>query len=400
MSEPRFTVLDGPGVWMEGDAVQQLARVADHPDCIRAAGMPDLHPGPGTPIGATVALRHTLWPALLGGDLGCGVKLVGVPKIKHRGDALHRRMVDELAAHPLDHVDGPRLLEAAWTVGPAGLRDLDDLPDSLRELAALEEPDLTPVGATPPVEFALQLGTVGSGNHFLELASVQERIDRERCEGLGLRSRGFAVLAHSGSRALGKHLASRWGAVQLAEDDAGPWLAEVQGAVNYARTNRLILCWRMLRAAGVARSSKIAGSLDLAHNTVERVVLSDGPAWLHRKGSAPAHAGRLTVVLGSRGAPTWVMVGAGSEACLCSVAHGAGRKLDRARSIAPVKHRHRRSSLRHTALGGRVICDDTDALYAEHPDAYKPVEPVVAALEAHGAASRVASLHPVLTVKQ
>ena len=105
-------------------------------------------------------------------------------------------------------------------------------------------------------------------------------------------------------------------------------------------------------------------------------------------------------MLGSRGAPTWVMVGAGSEACLCSVAHGAGRKLDRARSIALVKHRHRRSSLRHTALGGRVICDDTDALYAEHPDAYKPVEPVVAALEAHGAASRVASLHPVLTVKQ
>jgi len=395
-----ITVLDGPGVWMEGDALQQLERVAAHPACVRAAGMPDLHPGPGTPIGATIALRGTLWPALLGGDLGCGVKLFGVPKVKHRGDGLLRRMDHELETHPLAHVDAGLLMEAVWTRGPAGLRDLDDVPDSLRAFAELEHPELDPVGPTPPEHFAHQLGTVGGGNHFLELSRVHERVDTERAERVGLRRGGFAVLAHSGSRALGKHLAGRWGAIQLAEADAGPWLAEVRGAVNYARANRLVLCWRMLRAAGVARPSKVGGSMDLSHNTVERAELSDGPAWLHRKGSAPAHAGQLTVVLGSRGAPTWVMAGAGNEACLCSVAHGAGRKLDRARTIALVKHRHKRASLRHTALGGRVMCNDTEALYAEHPDAYKAIEPVVAALETAGAASRVASLHPVLTVKR
>jgi release factor H-coupled RctB family protein len=397
---PNITVLDGPDVWMEGEALLQLERVASHPACVRAAGMPDLHPGPGTPIGATVALRGTLWPALLGGDLGCGVKLFGVPKVKHRGDALLRRMDDELTQDPLAHVDAGPLMEAVWTRGPSGLRDLDDVPDSLRAFAELEHPELDPVGPTPPVHFARQLGTVGGGNHFLELSRVHARVDAERADGVGLRRGGFAVLAHSGSRALGKHLAGRWGGIQLAEEDAGDWLAEVRGAVNYARTNRLVLCWRMLRAAGVARPSKVAGSIDLSHNTVERAELSDGPAWLHRKGSAPAHAGQLTVVLGSRGAPTWVMAGHGSEACLCSVAHGAGRKLDRARTIALVKHRHTRASLRHTALGGRVMCDDTDALYAEHPDAYKAIEPVVAALETAGAASRVASLHPVLTVKR
>ncbi len=400
MPTPNLTVLNGPDVWMEGEALRQLERVAAHPACVRAAGMPDLHPGPGTPIGATIALRGTLWPALLGGDLGCGVKLMGVPKVKHRADALLRRMDEELAHHPLDHVDAGTLLEAVWQRGPAGLRDLDDVPDSLRAFAELEHPELDPVGPTPPAHFAHQLGTVGGGNHFLELSRVHERVDPERAERVGLHRGGYAVLAHSGSRALGKHLASRHGNVQLAEDDAGPWLAEVRGALNYARTNRLILCWRMLRAAGVARPSKVAGSMDLSHNTVERAELADGPTWLHRKGSAPAYDGQLTVVLGSRGAPTWVMAGTGNEACLCSVAHGAGRKLDRARTIALVKHRHKRDSLRHTDLGGRVLCDDTDALYAEHPDAYKAIEPVVSALETAWAATRVASLHPVLTVKR
>jgi release factor H-coupled RctB family protein len=394
------TVIEGDGVWMEGEALRQLQRVAAHPSCVRAAGMPDLHPGPGTPIGATVALRGTLWPALLGGDLGCGVRVMVVPRIKARGDDLHRRMEEELASFPLDHVDPEALMAAVWHHGPRGLVDLADVPPSLAALAALEPVSDAPVGPLPPTHFARQLGTVGGGNHFLELSRVHRVVDRAAGASLGLATGRFAVVAHSGSRGLGKHLAGRWGGVVLDEADAGPWLADVQGALNYARTNRLVLAWRMLRVVGMARVGRLAGQLDLGHNVVERAQLADGPAWLHRKGSAPAHDGQLTVVLGSRGTATWVMRGRGDEACLCSVAHGAGRKLDRGKAVALMRHRYRRSELRRTALGGRVLCDDRDALYAEHPDCYKPIESVVAALETAGAATRVAALHPVLTVKR
>jgi len=399
MSE-RVRVVDGPDVWMEGEALRQLERVSAHPACVAAAGMPDLHPGPGTPIGASVALAGTLWPALLGGDLGCGVRLVSLKRVKARGDALMRRVEAELAAPPLDQADPAALMAAVWSRGPAGLVGVEGVPHTLQAFAAEEDVSSKPVGPVPDPSYARQLGTVGGGNHFLELARVHALVDRQAAARLGLRRGGYAVVAHSGSRGLGQHLAGRWGGVQLAEGDAGGWFADVNGATNYARTNRLVLCWRMLRAVGMARPGRVSGRLDLAHNVVEEQQVHGRSAWVHRKGTAPAHHGQLTVVLGSRGAPSWVMLGSGSEGLLCSVAHGAGRKLDRGKAIALMRHRYKRSELRHTALGGRVLCEDRDALYAEHPDCYKPVEPVIRALEEAGAATRVAALHPVLTVKR
>jgi release factor H-coupled RctB family protein len=395
------TVLDGPGVWMEGDALDQLERVAATPSCVAAAGMPDLHPGPNSPIGATVALKNTLWPALLGGDLGCGVRVMTVSKVKAKGDDLERRMQREMEDRfPLAEADPEELMAAVWARGPAGLVGLPGVPEGLQGFAAAIPERTDPVGPVPDADFASQLGTVGGGNHFLELSRVVQVTDRDAADSIGCRKNRFAVVAHSGSRALGKHLASKWGAGQLAEADAAPWLADLAGAVNFARTNRLVLCWRMLRVIGASRTSRVLGSIDVDHNTAERSDHATGPVWLHRKGSAPAYADQLTVVLGSRGSASWIMKGTGSEGCLCSVAHGAGRKFDRSRSIALIKHRYKRSEMVRTSLGGRVMCDDRDALYAEHPDCYKAIEPVVAALEAHGAATRVAALHPMLTVKR
>ena len=252
-------VIDGPGVWMEGEALRQLERVASHPACVAAAGMPDLHPGPGTPIGASVALRGTLWPALLGGDLGCGVRLVGLRRLKARGDDLVRRMEDVLSRFPLDDADPAELIEGVWRLGPRGLVGIDGVPQGLQAFAAEVTPCTEPVGDVPDAVFARQLGTVGGGNHFLELARVQEVVDREAAAEVGLEKGGFAVVAHSGSRGLGKHLAGRWGGVVLDEADAAPWLADVQGAVNYARTNRLVLAWRMLTAVGMAQPRRVSG---------------------------------------------------------------------------------------------------------------------------------------------
>ena len=75
-------VVTGPGVWLEGDAVAQLARVAGLDGCIRAVGLPDLHAGPGIPIGAALAFRDRVRPLLVGGDAGCGVRMVVLPRLK------------------------------------------------------------------------------------------------------------------------------------------------------------------------------------------------------------------------------------------------------------------------------------------------------------------------------
>ncbi|MEQ1504951.1 MAG: RtcB family protein, partial [Myxococcota bacterium] len=99
----QVTVIEGPGVPIEPAAVDQLRRVGGMPGCVRAVGMPDLHPGPGIPIGAVVALRD-VHPTLVGSDAGCGVRLVVHERIKAHGDALERRIRAATDEPPLDGV--------------------------------------------------------------------------------------------------------------------------------------------------------------------------------------------------------------------------------------------------------------------------------------------------------
>lgn len=394
-------LISTPAVWMEGSATLQLERAADHPACLAAVGMPDLHAGQHGPIGVAIAFSDGPHPRLIGGDAGCGARLLGLPGLRSGGqDALERR-AREVLDEPV--IDGPHeaLLAAAWTAGPRGLLTLDGVPGALQELAALEPEDHDPPSApTPDGDFGASLGTVGGGNHFMEVSEVEAVQDKALAKRAGLVAGGLAVLAHSGSRGLGKVLADRWPEGPLEGEALDRWLGELAGAVRYARTNRLLLVWKLLRALGAARISKIGGGFDVVHNTVVRASVEGQPAWLHRKGCAPADLGQLTVVLGSRGARSWVMEGAGCASALCSVAHGAGRKMTRSEARAKVAAHHSRASLTRTPLGGRVICDDPNLLYEEHPDAYKAIEPVIDALETHGAARRLLALRPILTVKR
>ncbi len=391
-------VLGHPDLWLEGAALEQLDRVTRLPRCVAAVGLPDLHAGPGIPIGAAFAFDGVGRPLLVGGDAGCGVRLVAVPRPRARGDALVRRVEEVTAGPALPDADAGALLAAVWTRGPRGLVDVPGVPDTLAAFAArepVEEPLATPAPDAP--ELGAALGTIGGGNHFLEAGEVTAVHDRDAAEAAGLGRRSWAVLAHSGSRGLGRWLLDQWGDVALEGAVAERYLDALAGAVRFARANRLVLAWRMLVALGCARPGRTGPTLDLVHNDVRRDAAG---RWLHRKGAAPAEAGHLTVVLGSRGAPTHVLRGAGAAACLCTVAHGAGRRMGRSEAVAKLQPRLRRKQLTRTPHGGHILCDDPRLLYAEHPDAYKPIEPVIAALEDAGAATRVVELMPRVTVKR
>lgn len=392
------SILADARVWMETDAVAQLARVANQPACTRAVGMPDLHPGRGIPIGAAFLFEGRVMPDLVGGDAGCGVLVVASRKAGPRGDSLERRARAAWDEPLLESVDPAALLAAAWGEGPRALAELPGVPGRLAELAMTYEPDPGPSGPLPSsARFASQLGTVGGGNHFAEISRVDQVADKTRARSLGLRRDAQVVLVHSGSRGLGVAIAQRYVGRRLEGAAIERYLADLRGAIRFSRTNRLLVAWRLLQAAGISGASRVAMAFDIVHNAVER----RGPtAFLHRKGAAPAEEGQPTVVLGSRGAPSWLMHGLGNEACLCSVAHGAGRRLSRADAYDKMRARYTRASLQRTALGARVFCNETRLMYEEHPDVYKPIEPVVESLETAGAAARVASLCPLLTVKR
>ncbi|MEZ4400886.1 MAG: RtcB family protein [Kofleriaceae bacterium] len=397
------TLISSPDVWMEGDATAQLAAVATLAGCVRAVGMPDLHPGCGYPIGAVVATRAVVHPQLIGGDAGCGARLVVTSVARATPDQLERRLRAQFTTSPVEDADVHALFAAAWHRGARGLAEVDGLPDGLRWLAAREPDDdgLPPSGdpgAYLP-DVAKVLGTVGGGNHFAEVARVTAVTDAAAATAHGLARDALVVLAHSGSRGLGTALGVRWGNRPLVDDDRARYLGELAGACRFARANRLILTYRLLVALGALRDHTLRTTVDLTHNDVRAEPLDGAPAWIHRKGVAPAHADATTVVLGSRGAPSWVMRGTGSALGLCSVAHGAGRKMKRAEAVAKLKARYRRREVVRAEGGGRLICDEPALLFEEHPDAYKAIEPVVAALEAHQLATRIAALTPVMTVK-
>ena len=397
------TLIAREDVWIEGDAVAQFARVAALPGCVRAVAMPDLHPGRGIPVGAAFAFENVVHPALIGGDAGCGVR-VAVTNVRAGSlDALERRVRLAVDEDPLAGVDAEQLLAAVWHRGPRGLAELDGVDAALARLAE-REPDegLLPSGELQPyAELAGgTIGTVGGGNHFMEIAKVGEVRAPMRAEALGLSRDAIVVVAHSGSRGLGGMLARRWGNPVLDGVERDRYLGELAGACRFARANRFVLAFKLLRALGAARESKLSGGFDLIHNHVREEPLDGRNVWVHRKGAAPAAAGQPTVVLGSRGAPSWVFDGQGDHALLASVAHGAGRRMGRSEARAKIKARYQRTELTRTALGGRVVCSDPDLLYEEHPDAYKPIAPIVEVIAAAGLAAPLAALHPIVTVKQ
>jgi release factor H-coupled RctB family protein len=345
-----------------------------------------------------------VYPHLLGGDVGCGVRVFATSEDAKNRDAIERRVRKAWDDDPLEGCDGAAVFSAIWNGGAAGLAELEDAPEALRALArtlgsdASERPasDSSALGSG----YEEALGTIGGGNHFVEIARVDEVRDPARAASIGLERGCLVVIAHSGSRGLGHALARRWGDATLEGAPVAAYRGDVAGACRFAQANRFLLGYRMLRALGAARASKILGGFDVTHNDVRSESVGGAAAWVHRKGAAPARAAQPTIVLGSRGAPSWVLMGRGSEEGLSSVAHGAGRRMGRAEALSKLKGKYRRSELQTTKLGGRVVCDDSDLLYEEHPDAYKPIEPIVASLIDAGLAAPVASLVPVVTVKR
>ena len=169
---------------MEGDALLQLETVASGEDCERAVGMPDLHPGPGIPIGAAFAFRSTIHPRLVGSDAGCGALVVGLGKAKLTS-SLERRIRAEFEQPPIPGHDSQELCREVWKHGPKALADFD-ISDTASYLGeTLNDDDLMPSGELPSALYGAALGTIGGGNHFAEIGKVKTVVDKCAAEEMG-----------------------------------------------------------------------------------------------------------------------------------------------------------------------------------------------------------------------
>lgn len=360
-------VVASPKSWIEGEAVQQLERTAALPGMRAAIGMPDLHPGKGSPIGAAFLCEGRIYPHLVGNDIGCGMSLWST-------DLLRRKQKLDRWAERLDDLDGP------WSGDPSALLAADGLPATDHDAS---------------------LGTIGGGNHFAELQQIESVDDPAAFEAAGLDEAHLLLLVHSGSRGLGEavlraHVDRFAGAgLPTASDDARDYLRAHDGAVAWARVSRALIARRFAEGLG----AEVTRRLDVCHNSVTASPDGAPDRWLHRKGAAPSTEG-LVVIPGSRGALSYLVRPDPARADAgFSLAHGAGRKWKRADAKDRLQARYRPDDLVRTELGGRVICDDRDLLYEEAPEAYKKIDAVVGDLVAEGLCAVIATLRPILTYK-
>ncbi|WP_428965788.1 RNA ligase RtcB family protein [Micromonospora fluostatini] len=354
------TVFAAPTSWIESDAVAQCRQVAALAGMVHVAGMPDLHPGKGAPIGAAMA-STVLYPFLVGSDIGCGIAVFPI--------ALKRAVPERLAARFPD-------LDRALHPG----RDADD-------------PAWSVLDGDVPAGHLDGLGTVGRGNHFVELARIGSVVEPAHATRLGIATGDLVLVVHSGSRGLGERILREHTEVHgagPAPDPAG-YLARHDEAVRWGSLNRRLLAARVAHALGAEPTEPI---VDQCHNLVER---RDG-RYLHRKGAAPGDD-RDVLVAGTRGTPSYLVAAHSGPAANHSVAHGAGRKMSRADALRRGRAKHTVEELRRTPVGSLVVCGDRQLLFEEAPTAYKRIEQVIGDLVEHGLATPVATTVPLVTYK-
>jgi release factor H-coupled RctB family protein len=350
------TVFAAGDSWIESDAVAQCHQVAALDGMIHVAAMPDLHPGKGAPIGAAMA-SSVLYPFLVGSDIGCGIAVFPI-KLK--------RVVPERLA--------------------GRFPDLDSALDA-------DDPAWSVVEGDVPAGHLDGLGTVGRGNHFVELARIDTVFEPDHANRLGLAAADLVLIVHSGSRGLGERILRAHTEVHGAGPAAEPaaYLAMHDEAVRWGSLNRRLLAARVAHALGAEPTEPI---VDQCHNLVE---VRDG-IYLHRKGAAPGD-GCDVLIAGTRGTHSYLVAAHAGPEANHSVAHGAGRKMSRADALRRGRAKHTVQQLRTTPVGSLVVCGDRQLLFEEAPTAYKRIEQVIADLVDHHLATPVATTVPLITYK-
>jgi tRNA-splicing ligase RtcB len=435
----------------DDQSLEQLENVATLPGIVEAAmAMPDIHQGYGFPVGGLAATEPhdgVVSPGGVGYDINCGVRLLAVPLSADELGARKESLVHEisrrapagagregglkLAGAKLDGVlrDGPRaLLER-------GIGTDDDV-DRTESGGRLEGADLDAVSPRAHERGSSQLGTVGSGNHFIEVQRVERVFDEGAARAYGLSPGLVTVLIHSGSRGLGHQVCTdhvklmdaalprhgielpdrQLACAPIASGEGRRYLGAMAAAANFAWANRHAIADSVRRAIGEVLGSDVADRTrlvyDVAHNVAKLEPYHGRELCVHRKGATrafpPGHpeipaeyavAGQPVFIPGSMGTSSFVLAGreASMRRSFGTTCHGAGRRMSRTRARKQVGGRELRRELE--ADGITVRCPSNRGLSEEAPFAYKDVEVVVDVVERAGLAAKVAQLRPIGVVK-
>ena len=441
---------------LEGDqCIQQVINVAHLPGIVGPSiAMPDIHWGYGFPIGGVAAFDEhegVVSPGGVGYDINCGVRLLRTPltlnqvrpRLRQLADTLYRQIPSGVGASRSDLKLSPKELDqvlergAEWAVheGYGTPRDLECM-----EAGGTLPGEPAQVSQHAKQRGRNQLGTVGSGNHFVEVGHVADVYDSTVATRLGLAPETVTVFIHSGSRGLGYQVcddyldrmvraADKYGitlpdqqlcCAPLGSPEAREYLGAMNAAANYAFANRQLMSHYVRRSLADVFGADVAAATDLVYDVCHNIAkfethtVAGSPRRLcvHRKGATrafpPGHAelhqrfrdiGQPVLIPGDMGRYSFVLVGTpGAFAeTFGSTCHGAGRRMSRHQAKKLARPRNIPRELEERGILVRAASRAT--VDEEIPEAYKDVARVVDVVHAAGIGRKVAKLTPLAVVK-
>jgi tRNA-splicing ligase RtcB (3'-phosphate/5'-hydroxy nucleic acid ligase) len=439
-------------------AVEQVANVATLPGIVRASyAMPDIHWGYGFPIGGVAATdvdeQGVVSPGGVGFDISCGVRLMRSelewekdvrPKVGELVDTLGRlvpRGVGQKGRMRLSRSEMEKVLREGVRFPLSQGVGWEEDAEFCEDFGTLEDARPEAVSDRAMERGGPQLGSLGAGNHFLEVQVVEEVFDQHPANAMGLYPGQVCLMLHSGSRGVGHQICTDYlkvvdrltnslgievpdrqlACVPVQHEAARDYFGAMNAAANYARANRHVLAQAAREAFEQVfgrsdRDMGLALVYDVAHNLakIEQHEVDERVRMLcvHRKGATrafgPGHAelperykpiGQPVIIPGSMGTASYVLVGTQESAqrSFSSTCHGAGRAMSRTKAKKVMSGPELKEDLE--GRGITLAASQWRMLAEEAPYAYKDVSQVVDACEGAGLSRKVARLRPVGVVK-
>lgn len=443
---------------MEKEAVRQLQNAASIPGVSKALATPDIHVGYGVPIGCVLAMENEVIPSAVGYDINCGMRLMTTPfsdgeiDIKKVADSIRRdvplgegRKNIKLNKSDLKNVlkNGVKSM-TDWAKQYPRLEEAWNDDEFENDLEKIEE-NGSMQGDSSSVSFRAmdrgkdQIGTLGGGNHFIEIQKVKSIADERTASSLGLKKDQIVIMIHSGSRALGHQVGGDYMKPAAAEsrgkspdrslgffaadsENGRRYIGAMRAAANFAFVNREVMAL-LVRRNFKHYFGDIALPLiyDIAHNMVKKEVHNGKSLWVHRKGATRAfpkslmrntcyqHLGQPVIIPGSMGTASYLLLGTESgRESLYSVNHGAGRTMSRSQARGKVRRKTGKvikpaaisdKRFEESMKGIYLLCENRRSIKEEAPDAYKDIDEVIRVVTGAGLATLAAKMIPLAVLK-
>ncbi|WP_343060553.1 RtcB family protein [Paenibacillus phyllosphaerae] len=432
---------------------------------------PDFHKGSGIPIGTTMFTQGFVIPQAVGNDINCGMRLY-TTSLNEDDIRRNLKKLESDVRHiffeggrdiPMTRLQREAILkegligilDSQSSLGGKGLWSFYDSKQQAEDIAKVnrmgsfltdEVIGLDRYLGNEQISYDSQIGSIGGGNHFVEIQKVVRVRDHQIAGQWGLKQGQIVVMIHTGSVSIGhhaglniremlkeiypaslKHPENGIYVLPQAEQFQAEWnryWSLLHNAANFAFANRLFLGLMLQKALnGVAADFEYKLLYDAPHNFVWQESIDGVDGFIHRKGSCTAksaeqmqhtpfqYTGEPVFIPGSMGAKSFILAGLGNRESLYSASHGAGRKLSRGDTLKVDEAKFKKfvsrfnivtpiDPCRHDIKSRQDILKKwEDELKKDAPYAYKDINPIIETHETHGMARVIAEVEPILTIK-